>query len=180
MVPARLESPPLARAAASKEKKMHPGMMYWWKQRQMAREAGCGHHAGHGGESPRGWHGYEASHGEGEGGGFGVRRPLRFLAYKLELDEQQVNELAKILNELKTERAQAEVDQRRTIAAFADAIAGDSFDQSKAGDGATLRVQSAERLKNAVTTALSRIHAILSPDQRNRLAYLIRTGVVTL
>ena len=45
--------------------------------------------------------------GEEDGGGFGVRRPLRFLAYKLELDEKQVTELAKILDELKTERAQA-------------------------------------------------------------------------
>jgi hypothetical protein len=175
---------------------MHPGMMYWWKQRQMAREAGCGEHAGHEshhhgwgrhphghhdhGHHDHGWGGFEASHGDPEGGGFGVRRPLRFLAYKLELDEQQVNELAKILNELKTERAQAEVDQRRTVAAFADALAGEQFDDAKAGEGATLRVHSAERLKNAVTTALGRIHAILSPEQRNRLAYLIRTGVVSL
>jgi hypothetical protein len=43
-----------------------------------------------------------------------------------------------------------------------------------------LRVSSAERLKEAVVTALSRIHAILQPEQRARLAYLIRTGVVTL
>jgi hypothetical protein len=37
---------------------------------------------------------------------------VRFLAYKLELDERQVGELARILDELKTERAQAEVDRR--------------------------------------------------------------------
>ena len=91
-----------------------------------------------------------------------------------------MGELAKILNELKTERAQAEVDGRRTIAAFADAVGGDAFDQAKAGEGAALRVKSAERLKDAVTQALSRIHAILSPDQRQHLAYLIRTGVVSL
>ena len=47
-------------------------------------------------------------------GGFGVRRPLRFLAHKLELDEKQITELARILDELKTERAQAAVDDRRT------------------------------------------------------------------
>ena len=39
--------------------------------------------------------GPEEGEGEGFGGGaFGVRRPLRFLAYKLELDERQVAELA--------------------------------------------------------------------------------------
>ncbi len=109
-----------------------------------------------------------------------MRRPLRFLAYKLELDEKQVGDLARILNELKTERAQAEVDGRRTTAAFADAVGGGAFDEGKANEGADLRVKSAERLKNAVTKALREIHAVLSDEQRQRLAYLIRTGVVTL
>jgi Spy/CpxP family protein refolding chaperone len=157
-------------------------MMYWWKQRHEGH-GGCGAEAAcePGGFGHRRWShgGWEASHDDG-GGAFGVRRPLRFLAYKLELDEKQVGELAKILNELKTERAQADVDQRRTVAAFADALGAEAFDAAKAGEAADLRVKTAERLKQAVTTALARIHAILSPDQRQQLAYLIRTGVVTL
>jgi Spy/CpxP family protein refolding chaperone len=129
-------------------------------------------YAGGGGE---GW-------GDGElgGGAFGVRRPLRFLAYKLELDEKQVAELARILDELKTERAQAEVDRRRTMSAFADSVAGEAFDEARARDGAGLRVSSAERLRDAVTKALSKIHAILDNDQRAQLAYLIRTGTLLL
>src|SRR5690348_15810308 len=67
-------------------------------------------------------------------GGFGVRRPLRFLAHRLGLDERQVAELARILDELKTERAQAEVDRRRTLTAFADAVAGEAFDAAKAAE----------------------------------------------
>jgi Spy/CpxP family protein refolding chaperone len=70
------------------------------------------------------------------------------------------------------------VDARRTCAAFADAVAGDSFDRQKAGEGATLRVGSAERLRDIVLTALERIHALLEPEQRKRLAYLIRTGTL--
>src|SRR5262245_56555099 len=89
------------------------------------------------------------------GGGFGVRRPLRFLAHKLDLDDRQVAELAKVLDELKTERAQAEVDRRRTVAAFADALAGEGFDSAKAAEGGNLRLQSAERLRAAVLTALT-------------------------
>jgi Spy/CpxP family protein refolding chaperone len=116
----------------------------------------------------------------GGGGGLGVRRPLRFLVHKLGLDEPQITELARILNELKTERAQAEVDHRRTVAAFADAVAGDAFDTAKAGEGGDLRVKSAERLRDAVLKALQQIHAVLKPDQRARLAYLIRTGTLTL
>jgi len=109
-----------------------------------------------------------------------VRRPLRFLAYKLELDDRQVTELAKILDELKTERAQAEVDRRRSLAAFADAIGGEAFDGTRAGDAGKLRVGSAERLRDAVSTALQKIHGLLDTEQRAKLAYLIRTGTLVI
>ena len=87
---------------------------------------------------------------------------------------------ARILDELKTERAQAEVDRRRTLSAFADAVGGESFDQARAKEAADLRVATAERLRDAVTRALARIHVLLRNDQRERLAYLIRTGVLAL
>ena len=109
-----------------------------------------------------------------------MRRPLRFLAWKLELEEAQVTELAKILNDLKTERAQAAVDTRRSTSAFADAISGAAFDEAKAAEGADLRVKTAERLREAVVKALSRIHATLDAEQRERLAYLIRTGALSI
>jgi Spy/CpxP family protein refolding chaperone len=113
-------------------------------------------------------------------GAFGVRRPLRFLAHKLDLDERQIAELARILDELKTERAQAEVDQRRTISAFADALTGDAFDAGKATEGGHLRVKSAEKLRDAVLKALGQIHALLNAEQRGRLAYLSRTGTLVI
>jgi Spy/CpxP family protein refolding chaperone len=117
---------------------------------------------------------------DGLGGGLGVRRPLRFLAHKLDLDERQVAELARILNDLKTDRAQAEVDRRRSLTAFADAVAADNFDAAMAGEGGTLRVGSAERLRDAVLKALREIHAVLNPEQRVRLAYLLRTGTLVM
>jgi Spy/CpxP family protein refolding chaperone len=109
-----------------------------------------------------------------------VRRPLRFLAHKLDLSEPQIAELARILDDLKTERAQAEVDHRRTVASFADALESASFDEAKAKEGGELRVKSAERLREAVLRALGRIHAALDEDQRKRLSYLVRTGAVTI
>jgi Spy/CpxP family protein refolding chaperone len=109
-----------------------------------------------------------------------VRRPLRFLAYKLQLDEAQVTELARILDALKTERAQAAVDYRRAVSAFAEAIEGATFDAAKAEAGAAVRVASAERLKEATLDALRRLHALLQPQQREHLAYLIRSGAVAL
>lgn len=163
---------------------MYPGMMHWWKRvcEEAARSdetwAGCGP-----GFSA---HGRHRHHGGGErysdlgAGAFGVRRPLRFLAFKLDLDDEQVEKLARILAELKTERAQAEVDDRRALSAFAAAVDGDTFDAAVATDGGAHRVASAERLRTAVIGALERIHALLNTEQRPRLAYLIRTGTLVL
>jgi len=160
---------------------MHPGMMWWWKH---ARGHGCegeGAHAEGGGEGRR-WAGRHGHGGDdfGDGGSFGVRRPLRFLAYKLNLNEEQVSELAKILDELKTERAQAAVDDRRTVSAFADALGLEKFDEARAKEGGDLRVKSGERLRDAVVKAMGKIHALLDSGQRAQLAYLIRTGVLSL
>ncbi len=115
-----------------------------------------------------------------EGGGFGVRRPLRYLAYRLSLDERQTAEVARILDELKTERAQVSVDERRTVSAFADVLEPETLDTAKLDEAAAARVRSSERLKNAVVTALKGIHAVLDPEQRKQFAFLIRTGAVEL
>lgn len=167
---------------------MHPGFFGWWRGRGegggCGAQAGCGSGGGHGhGHHEHGgrWAGCHASGVDDEGGApFGVRRPLRFLAYKLELDEAQVAELAAVLADLKTERAQAAVDNRRSVAALADIIAGESFDPAKATEASAQRAKSAERVNQAVAKALGRIHAVLHADQRSRLAYLIRTGAITI
>ncbi len=151
---------------------MFPYMMGgWWHAHRRGCGEGFGRAHGHG----FGMHG--GGHGD-DGGAFGVRRPLRYLAYRLQLDENQTAELARILDDLKTERAQVTVDERRAVSAFADALAGDTLDAAKLGDAASSRVRSAERLRDAVVTALGRIHAMLDPEQRKQLAFLVRTGTV--
>jgi len=161
---------------------MHPGMIYWWKYARRhadwAAWAGCGASGAEHGCEPS--YASAGRHGDYGGSAFGVRRPLRFLAFKLELNDAQVKELARILSEVKTERAQADVDSRRTVAGFADAVAGDAFDGAAAAEAAALRVKSAERLRDVVLTALGRIHAVLDTEQRAKLAYLIRTGALSL
>jgi Spy/CpxP family protein refolding chaperone len=176
---------------------MHPGFAYWWHARRHSH-GGCGDHAEHGpgahfggpGDHDHG-HGHGppwARHGGGGGGGddelgggsFGVRRPLRFLAHKLDLNDDQVAELARILDDLKIERAQGAVDQRRTTSSFADAVATAAFDESKVKEAAEARVKSAERLRDAVVKALGRIHALLDGEQRGKLAYLLRTGALSI
>jgi len=167
---------------------MYPGFIPHWKRRH-CRYDYAADPEGRGGYGERSWRSRweyslspeEDAAGLGFGSGaFGVRRPLRFLAYKLGLQEPQVAELVKILDDLKTERAQAAVDHRRTLSAFADAVSGDAFDHGKAVSGAKLRLDSADRVRAAVLSALERVHAILDPEQRARLAYLIRTGTLSL
>ena len=160
---------------------MYPRAIYWWAYTRPTPRgggwAGCGTFV-----ATHGWDRSAARCLAMAGGrtAFGVHRPLRLLAHKLELDDKQVRELARILNELKTERAQAEVDERRTVAAFADALAAATFDEEKAREGATLRVRSTERLQDAVVKALRQLHALLDTEQRVKLAYLIRTGTIVL
>ena len=168
---------------------MHPGMFDWWRHARRASHGwgaspgcgpgGCGPAEGH----EHGWDTRFASppdDGDFGGGSFGVRRPLRFLAHRLDLDDRQVSELATILSELKTERAQAAVDHRRSTAAFADRIADEAFDEAKVKDIASGRVKTAEHLRDALVRALAKIHALLTPEQRAKFAYLIRTGALSL
>ncbi len=134
---------------------------------------GFGRGFGHG----FGMHGGHGGHGE-DGGAFGVRRPLRYLAHRLELSEEQTAELARILDELKTERAQVAVDERRAVSAIADALSSDTLDAARLAEAGASRVAGAERLRKAVTAALGKIHALLDPEQRKQLAFLVRTGAV--
>jgi len=154
---------------------MHPGFMHWWKSN---RAHGCGGPRcapDHFGGAHFGWSGQDDP-----GAGLGVRRPLRYLAWKLELEEEQVAKLAAIIETLKTERAQADVDFRRSTSVIAGALEGEQLDQTALDEAAKQRVASEERRQRAVATALSSLHALLDDEQRKRLAYLVRTGALQL
>ena len=168
---------------------MHPWFSAW---RGFARRVHERHHHGgpahHCGGFGRGRCGDEGGDGPGGdfegffggGGPFGVRRPLRFLAYKLGLDERQVGELAVLLDGLKVERAQAELDLRRTGSAYADLLAKETFDDEAASQIAAERTRSAERVQKAVQAAIAKIHGLLDDEQRRRFVYMLRTGMVRL
>jgi Spy/CpxP family protein refolding chaperone len=135
---------------------------------------------GHGHERPFGGGPWAHSAPDHDGGAFGVRRPLRFLSRNLDLSEEQVTDLARILGHLKTERAQAEVDQQRSVGAFAEALEAESLDEGKLTEGIAVREASQERVRAAVRKALLGIHALLSKEQRSKFAYLLRTGALSI
>lgn len=172
---------------------MHPGFWAWWRrQAEAAAEGGWGGcqmamahpgfraRAGGCGPSERAGRHWHMSQGLEEGGGFGVRRPLRFLAHKLELNDEQVTRLAAILSALKTERAQSEVDARRRTASLAEAFEAASFDVAKVEAAALEQAKSAERLQRSIELALTEMHALFDDAQRKKFAYLLRAGVLSI
>lgn len=112
--------------------------------------------------------------------GLGVRRPLRFLASRLDLDDEQSAHLARILERLKLERAQASLDLRRAAAELADVLEAAEFPREKVAAANALRADAARRVETAVAAALQELHALLEPDQRARLAEFVRTGVIRI
>ena len=106
----------------------------------------------------------------------GVRRPLRFLTWKLDLDDDQVREFAEVLRRLKTARGQARIDWETSVADVADAFSADAFDEPAVERALDARKRSEAQLQDQVLIALRRVHEILEDDQRREFAYLLRSG----
>jgi Spy/CpxP family protein refolding chaperone len=124
---------------------------------------------------PRAYHSWRHS-----GPVMGVRRPIRYLAYKLDLDDAQVRELAEILDGLKTARAQVDVDWRRSGSDLAGALESADFDEHRANSALELRRTSSDQLRAQTLAALRQLHKLLDPEQRRELAYLLRSGGLSL
>ena len=114
------------------------------------------------------------------GVGLGVRRPLRFLSWRLELSAEQTTSLARILERLKLERAQASLDHRRAAAELADALEAGEFDRTQVSAAGERRAAAARRVEEAVAKALEELHALLDAEQRGQLAELLRTGTIRI
>ncbi len=168
---------------------MHPAFIWYWKRRH-GGDVWCGTHAGAGEWDPRTREGRD---GPGErfhfsrhhdptfgGRGLGVRRPLRFLSYRLDLSERQVSEVGKILEGLKIERAQAEVDLRRAASDLADALESADFGRSSSDSASSRRMEAARRVQDAVSKALEQLHELLDVEQREELARLVRSGAIQI
>ncbi len=174
---------------------MHPAFIWYWKRELHHRGDPCGAAYAHAASGPglrtrRAWHddpevwlagnhGYDADF-VFSAGSLGVRRPLRFLASRLELRPEQIAGAARILEALKIERAQAAVDLRRAAADLAEALDGNEFGRARAEAARERRLETAGKVQDAVSNALEQLHALLDPDQRERLATLIRSGAIRI
>ena len=59
-------------------------------------------------------------------------------------------------------------------------MGGDAFDTARAAGAGERRVQSAARVRDTLVRSLQEIHALLTPEQRERLSYMLRTGILTV
>jgi Spy/CpxP family protein refolding chaperone len=116
-------------------------------------------------------------------GNFGVRRPLRYLSYQLDLDESQRRQVAAALDSVKIEREQMALDEKKMVSALADLVHKGGTDEADSKlstdvlkDALSPRVRSNEQLQKRIAKALKQIVEVLDPDQRQEFAYLIRTG----
>ena len=114
------------------------------------------------------------------GGGFGVRRPLRYLSYHLELDESQRRKLAASFERVKLEREQARLDRKKSDANVADALLGEdvSVDDLRAALSSRSKIES--DLQTVLAKELYEIARALDADQLEEFAHLVRTGVLKL
>lgn len=113
--------------------------------------------------------------GRHHGGGFGVRRPLRYLAYHLDLDDGQVRRIAAIMDRLKTEREQATLDEARTVTKVASLVTHPEVSVDMLKDALSPRVASAEQLQLATARAIQDIIVELDAEQREDFAYLLNS-----
>ncbi|MBT8442604.1 MAG: hypothetical protein KJO76_09485 [Gammaproteobacteria bacterium] len=111
---------------------------------------------------------------------FGIRRPLRHLTWKLDLDESQVREMADVLARLKNARSQARVDREGSVNDLAQAFGSEGFDDDRAAEAIERRKSSVGGQEDSVLEALRRIHEILDVDQRAEFAYQLRSGSIEL
>lgn len=103
---------------------------------------------------------------------FSIKRPLRFLARKLELSDAQLREVADVLSDFKLERDLADVERRRAKKVLANALKGDTFDRDAANAAVEDQAAAHRRVREAFVDALERVHATLEPSQREELAFL--------
>ena len=168
---------------------MHPGYMWYWKQRQRRGDAcgGTAYASARCGPPPNPpqyeWH-FSGRSRSGDAvfgsSGFGMRRPVRFLAERLDLDEKQLSKVARIVEQIRIEREQAAVDLRRAAGDAADALEAGEFGTAAAEAAGQRRIDAATSVQKVVSRSLRELHALLDEEQREELASLVRTGAVKL
>ncbi|HSO31640.1 MAG TPA: periplasmic heavy metal sensor [Labilithrix sp.] len=137
-----------------------------------------GHHAFAGGHCGGGGFGppWRRGGGWGRGGGIGQSFWLRRIFARLDTTPGQEREIRAAIEDMRERAQDARSGLPETRASLARSIAGETFDAA-AFEAVSARVDAtSEKMKDAFASALKRIHGVLDPKQRERLAALVGSG----
>ncbi len=112
----------------------------------------------------------------GHNGGIGGSFWLRALYARLDTTPGQEREIRAAIEELRERARDAKGGLPETRENIGKAIAGETFDAS-AFEAVSARFDAtSEKMKDALSSALKRIHAVLDAKQRERLAAIVSKG----
>jgi Spy/CpxP family protein refolding chaperone len=110
------------------------------------------------------------------GGGIGRSFWLRALYARLDTTPGQEREIRAAIEDLRDRAKDAKSGMLETRESLGKSLAGESFDDG-AFEAVSARVDAtSEKMKDALSSALKRVHAVLDPKQRERLAELVSKG----
>lgn len=137
---------------------------------------GFGGYGGAGDGPPWGGGGFRRWGRGGRGGGIGGSFWLRMLYARLDTTPGQEREIRAALEELRERARDAKSGMLETRENLGKSVAGEEFDTS-AFEAVSARLDAtSEKMKDAAASALKRIHGVLDPKQRERLADLVSKG----
>ncbi|MBX3260651.1 MAG: periplasmic heavy metal sensor [Labilithrix sp.] len=125
---------------------------------------------GRGGWGRRGWGGW------GRSGGLGGSFWLRAVFARLDTTPGQEREIRGALEDLQRTARDARDGLKGARADLARAVRGESFDRDAAAEAGGRADAAVATAKDAALSALERVHAVLDPHQRERLAALLAEG----
>jgi hypothetical protein len=128
---------------------------------------GCGR-----GREGHGWSRRRWRNGFGPGQSFW----LRALFARLDTTPGQEREIRAAIEEFQTTARDARGGLKDVREELAKSILGETFDEIAIGEASIRADATSSRIKDAVAGALKRVHGVLDPKQRERLAELLAKG----
>jgi Spy/CpxP family protein refolding chaperone len=104
--------------------------------------------------------------------------PLRFMlekvAKQLDLNDQQQAEVNKIKDEIKAKMDENMQKRKDQMGEMEKMFRGDTFDKQKVMDLDKMRETNREEMRTFMIDEMAKFHALLTPDQRNKAADLMK------
>jgi len=106
----------------------------------------------------------------------GHRGGIFFRLRRLGLDREQMDEVERIWGEVSAELRDVPFGRFRAMSEVVDLAAGETLDQARLDELSARWIETQARAARAVADAVTKLHAILRPEQREKLRDLAGYG----